>query len=228
MATSSPRSGASSALQLISFPICPYVHRATAMLREKRVDHEITYIDLDNKPDWFLAISPRGLVPVLVTEGTPLFESAAILEYLDETREPRFLPEDPIERARQRAWIAVADELMVGQYRVAIAPDRAELDKMVEAARRSLARFDAAVALPFFASDRFGMVDAAAAPALYRLLLIEERSPLRFFGEAPKAKQWADNVASRPSVREGVRPSFAEEFFAYSSRKGGHLAELAR
>jgi len=59
-------------LQLVSHPFCPYVHRAAIMLREKNVPFERTYIDLKNKPDWFLAISPRGKVPVLVADGCPV------------------------------------------------------------------------------------------------------------------------------------------------------------
>lgn len=222
MAPSSPRSRPGT-LQLISFAICPYVHRATIMLREKGVDHEVTYIDLDNKPDWFLAISPRGKVPVLVTDGTPLFESAAILEYLDETRPPRLLPEDPIERARQRAWVAVTDDLIMGQYRVSIAQTQADLDSAVQGVRRALAMFDEAVKLPLFAGDRFGMVDAAGAPALHRLLFLEERTPVRFFEGLGKARQWAENIVARPSVRDGVRATFGDEFIAYAAARNSEL-----
>jgi glutathione S-transferase len=226
MAIQSSRSGA---LQLVSFAICPYVHRATIMLREKGVDHEITYIDLADKPDWFLAISPRGKVPVLVTDGTPLFESTAILEYLDETRPPRLLPEDPIERARQRAWVVVTDDLVMGQYRVSIAQTQAEIDSAVEGVRRVLALFDDAVRLPLFAGESFGMVDAAGGPALHRLLFLEEHTPVRFFEGLGKARQWAENIVSRPSVRDGVRATFADEFIAYAAaRQSALLRPLVR
>jgi len=55
------------------------------------------------KPD-FRAINPLGVVPALVVDdGSPLFESLAIIEYLDEThREPPLLPKDPKGRARAR------------------------------------------------------------------------------------------------------------------------------
>ena len=73
-------------------------------LRAKGVAFETTYIDLRDKPDWFLQISPHGKVPVLSVDGVPLFESNAIAEYLDETVAPRLHPEDPLKRARNRAW----------------------------------------------------------------------------------------------------------------------------
>ena len=52
-------------LTLISHKLCPYVQRAVIALTEKGVPFERIDIDLANKPDWFLKISPLGKVPVL-------------------------------------------------------------------------------------------------------------------------------------------------------------------
>ena len=52
-------------LKLISHKLCPYVQRAVIALNEKGVAFERIDIDLANKPDWFLKISPLGKVPVL-------------------------------------------------------------------------------------------------------------------------------------------------------------------
>ena len=82
-----------STLTLVSFDACPFVQRAAILLQEQNRTYDITYIDLRNKPDWFLEISPNGKVPVLKVEETPIFESAVILEYLDDTAEQgRLLP----------------------------------------------------------------------------------------------------------------------------------------
>src|SRR3954452_256059 len=91
--------------KLCSFKTCPWVQRAAIVLRAKNVPYEITYIDRDHRPEWFLAISPHSKVPVLQIDGKhALFESNAIAEYLEETASPRLHPEDPIARARNRAW----------------------------------------------------------------------------------------------------------------------------
>lgn len=50
---------------LVSFDICPYVLRAVAFMYHKGLDYKIEYIDIFNKPDWFLKISPFGKVPIL-------------------------------------------------------------------------------------------------------------------------------------------------------------------
>ena len=71
---------------LVSFKTCPWVQRAAIVLREKNVSFEFRHIEHDNRPDWFLAISPHKKVPVLrIDETASLFESNAIAEYLDET-----------------------------------------------------------------------------------------------------------------------------------------------
>ena len=74
------------------------------VLRTKKVDFEVTYINLREKPDWFLKISPHGKVPVLNVGDDVLFESNAIAEFLDETVSPQLHPTDAIKRARNRAW----------------------------------------------------------------------------------------------------------------------------
>ena len=61
-------------------------------MRAKNVEFEVTYVNLREKPDWFLEISPHGKVPVLKVDDEILFESNAIAEYLDEVIEPKLHP----------------------------------------------------------------------------------------------------------------------------------------
>src|SRR6516225_5164475 len=89
------------ALTLISHPLCPYVQRAVIALAEKEVAERID-VDLAAKPDWFLAISPLGKTPVLKVGDAAIFESAVILEYLEETQPNRLHPGDPLKRAEHR------------------------------------------------------------------------------------------------------------------------------
>jgi glutathione S-transferase len=66
-------------LTLISHHLCPYVQRAAIALRENDIPFERRNIDLANKPDWFLKLSPLGKVPVLVVnDDAVLFESSVI------------------------------------------------------------------------------------------------------------------------------------------------------
>src|SRR5947209_1305066 len=97
-------------LILISHKLCPYVQRAVIALTEKGVAFERIDIDLSNKPDWFLKISPLGKVPVLSVGSdageVALFESNVICEYIEETQGGAKLhPQDPLQRAQHRAWM---------------------------------------------------------------------------------------------------------------------------
>jgi maleylacetoacetate isomerase len=92
-------------------------YRVRVALALKGMQAEEVSIDLlkgkQNEAD-YLAVNPQGVVPALVLDegGPPLFQSLAILEYLEEVRpQPPLLPKDPRGRARVRglALIAAAD-----------------------------------------------------------------------------------------------------------------------
>lgn len=99
-------------LTLVSHALCPYVQRIAIALAEKGVEHERVTVDLAQKPDWFLGLSPLGRTPVLRVGDAVLFESAAILEFLEETHPNPLYPADPLERARHRAWIGFGSECL--------------------------------------------------------------------------------------------------------------------
>src|SRR3954451_6663364 len=89
----------SHSLTLVSHHLCPYVQRAAIALAEKGTVYERVTVDLANKPDWFKALSPLGKTPVLKVGETAIFESAVILEYLEETQANALHPHDPLRRA---------------------------------------------------------------------------------------------------------------------------------
>jgi glutathione S-transferase len=85
--------------------------RTRMVLHEKGVDFDVHEVDLGNKSEEFLSVSPYGKVPVLRVDGTSLYESNIVNEYLDEVYEaPRLMPDNPEERASVRSWMAFADD----------------------------------------------------------------------------------------------------------------------
>lgn len=99
-------------LTLISHPLCPYVQRVSIVILEKDVAFERKDVDLSNSPDWFLQISPLGKTPVLLVNDVPIFESAVICEFIDETYSPRLHPSIPLERAKHRAYIEFGSSIL--------------------------------------------------------------------------------------------------------------------
>ncbi len=89
--------------------------RVRIALNSKGIESDYVYLNLahgDQCTDDYRAINPQMVVPTLDDGGEPLFQSLAIIEYLDETHpDPPFLPEDPRGRARVRglAQIVTSD-----------------------------------------------------------------------------------------------------------------------
>ena len=152
-------------LVLVSHALCPYVQRAAIVLAEKGVRFERRDVDLSAKPDWFRAISPLGKRPVLLVDGAPIFESAVICDYLDETIAPRLHPAEALDRAQHRAWIEFGSEILGLIARLYAAPDEAQLDARRAEPEKRFAQVEAVLGDgPHFAGDRFSIVDAAYAP----------------------------------------------------------------
>lgn len=198
---------------LCSFKTCPWVQRAAIVLRAKQVPYDITYIDRDHRPDWFLKISPHSKVPVLrIDEQEALFESNAIAEYLDETASPRLHPEDPVARARNRAWTDY-----VPTFASAIS-DTAYSDSEEEFARKAakmagpFGKLDEALAKrgnagPYFNGPKFSLVDAAYAPFLQRYTFMDRLKPLGVIEKFPRLAAWRDALLATPAVKGSTVPN---------------------
>ena len=217
--------------KLISFKLCPFVQRAAIVLAEKNVPFERIDVDLDNKPGWFTALSPLGKVPVLVVEKDGeeqvLFESAVIAEYLDETLDPRLHPLDPLARARHRAWIEFASATLVDIYGL-YTGDAVTYASRREAIETKFDRLETVLADgPYFAGDRFSLVDAAFAPAFRYFETFDRILDWSPFDARPKLAEWRKMLAERPSVIAAVAADYSEELVRYVIRKKGYMARFA-
>src|SRR6185295_3179502 len=129
-------------LTLVSHRLCPYVQRAAIALAEKGVPFTRRDVDLANKPDWFKAISPLGKTPVLLVGATAIFESAVILEYLEDTQQRPLHPADPLARAEHRSWIEFGSAILNDIAGLYGAPDEASFATKVAALRTKFARVE--------------------------------------------------------------------------------------
>ncbi|MEF0943271.1 glutathione S-transferase family protein [Rhizobium sp. BR 362] len=204
-------------LTLVSHHLCPYVQRAVITLTEKAVPFELRYVDLSAKPDWFLAISPLGKVPLLiVTEGdgteTVLFESAVICEYLEETQSGAKLhPANPLARARHRGWVEFGSSVLSDLWGFETAKD----ERTYEATRKALIEKFGRVETelnhgPFFAGGAFSLVDAVFAPIFRYFDVFDTIIPTGIFDALPRVTAWRAELASRQSVRDAVTHDYPD------------------
>src|ERR1700688_3050332 len=189
-------------LKLISHKLCPYVQRAVIALTEKGVAFERIDVDLANKPDWFLAISPLGRTPVLQVGDTAIFESAVILEYLEETEPKPLHPSDALRRAEHRAWIEFGSAVLNDIAGFYAAPDQATFKARTSQLAQRFARLEARVAAaPWFDGENFSLVDAVFAPVFRYFDVFDEIADFGILAAKPKLKRWRKALAARPSVR---------------------------
>jgi len=220
-------------LKLISHKLCPYVQRAVIALTEKGVPFERIDIDLANKPEWFLKISPLGKVPVLVvaTERgeVALFESNVICEYIEETQAgPSLHPRDPLVRAEHRAWMEFGSAVLSDLWGLETTTDPAIFESKREAVTAKFARVEAALGEgPFFAGEQFSLVDAVFAPVFRYFDVFDEFADLGIFKSTPKVRQWRAELARRPSVRSAVGADYPQLLRAFLKRYEAHLLKLA-
>lgn len=208
-------------LELISFPVCPFVLRARLLLALKGVDYTLTQIDIEHKPDWFLEISPLGKVPVLrVGNEAVLFESQVIAEYLDDITPGSLHPADPLARARDRAWIEFATQLILTGFGHLTATDAAARDTTRAAFDRLLAHLERNLSDgPFFNGDRFLMIDAAYAPFFVQMATVREAAGADLLAGLPKIGRWSEAVRAHETVRSVVPEDFAANLVALLTKK---------
>lgn len=221
-------------LTLISHKLCPYVQRAAIALTEKAVPFERIDIDLANKPDWFLKISPLGKVPVLVVTGddgreVALFESNVICEYIEEAQGGAKLhPQDPLARAQHRAWMEFGSAILSDLWGLETTGDPAIFESKRQAVAAKFARVEDALGEgPFFAGKNFGLVDAVFAPIFRYFDVFDELIDLSVFTQAPKLRAWRNELAKRPSVRTAVGADYPQLLRAFLVRHDAHMLKLA-
>jgi glutathione S-transferase len=198
---------------LCSFKTCPWVQRAAIVLRAKQVPYDITYIDRDHRPDWFLKISPHSKVPVLrIDEKDALFESNAIAEYLDETASPRLHPEDPVARARNRAWTDYVPTFASAVSDTAYSDSEEEFAGKAAKMAGPFGKLDEALARrgnagPYFNGPKFSLVDAAYAPFLQRYTFMDRLKPLGVIEKFPRLAAWRDALLAAAAVKGSTVPN---------------------
>ena len=214
-------------LTLISHVLCPYVQRAVIALKEKDVDFERIDIDLTVKPNWFLAISPLGKVPVLKVGDDVIFESAVIAEFLEDTIAPPLHPADPVRRADHRAWIEFASVLLSDIWEFYTAVNAEAFEKKRKDLIQRFDRLEARVkAGPWFEGETFHLVDAAFGPVFRYFDVFDAIEDFGILTGKRKLAVWRKALKARPSVASAVTPDYPARLRDFIAARKSHMAEL--
>jgi glutathione S-transferase len=214
-------------LKLISHKLCPYVQRAVIALTEKDVSFERIDIDLADKPDWFVKLSPLGKTPVLLVGDTAVFESVVILEYLEETQEKPLHPADALRRAEHRAWIEFGSAVLNDIAGLYAAPDEAVFKAKAAQLEARFARLEArTVAASWFDGAGFSLVDAVFGPVFRYFDVFDTIGDFGILAGKPKLARWREALAAQPSVRSAVSTDYPALLRDFLDRRGSYLSRL--
>jgi len=214
-------------ITLISHHLCPYVQRAAIALTEKGVPFERVLIDLNDKPDWFKALSPLGKVPLLQIGDDVIFESAAILEYLEDTQPGPLHPTDALMRARHRAWIEFGSSILADIWVFETTADADTFAKRAGILGDKFQRIEQELGEgPWFAGQDFSLVDAVFGPIFRYFDVFDTIGDFGVFTDKPKVQAWRSRLAPRPSVRDAVATDYPDRLRDFLLARPSHIAGL--
>jgi glutathione S-transferase len=196
-------------IKLYDFKSSPNCQRVKIVLAEKNLPYEIVPIDLraqEQKTPDYLKLNPYGKVPVLTDDGTVLYESCIINEYLEEKYpNPPLLPKEPGKKAKARILVDYGMAHFDSPYqklRMELAKDPKEQNQqVVEAAKgdlkKLLQRFESELGDQQYLTGDFSLVDADLLPRFTRL----EGFGVLPDPSLPRLGKYMERMKARPSVK---------------------------
>lgn len=198
--------------RLFHVPLSPFCRKVRLSLAEKKIEVELVeerYWEQD--PD-FMRRNPAGKVPVLRLDGIMMSESAAICEYIEETRpEPSLLPSDPVARLEVRRLVNWFDDKFHSEVTAKLLYERVNKKMMklgypdstnVKAGAKAIKyHLDYMTWLldhrRWLAGDKMSLADFAAAAHLSSLDYISDVD----WNRSEIVKDWYAKIKSRPAFR---------------------------
>jgi len=197
-------------MRLYWHPFSIFPRRVRIALREKGIAYEEVEIDVPGgatRTAEFRRLSPFGHVPVLEDDGLVVFESVAILEYLEErVPRPALLPTDLATRARARQLMQAAGDYFTPPFKRWITRlftpeaewDRADQERAAEEMAEHLDVLEPLVATHAYLAGDFTLADVCYAPFVCELTSSGLDGLL---APRPAVRTWVDRLRARPAVR---------------------------
>ena len=196
-------------LTLYHHPLSTYSRRVRIALLEKGLSAKLVEVDMGaraHRAPEYLRLNPYGRVPTLVEDDLVLYESTAILEYLENTHpEPRLIPNDARGCALIAMHVKLCDLELTRQTGTIIFPkrflprERWDEPAMAKAKReieRHLAILEPELARKeWLVADRYSLVEVCYTPFVEFFGLMEIAPP-------PAVAAWTARMLARPSARD--------------------------
>ncbi|MGI9600523.1 MAG: glutathione S-transferase family protein [Acidimicrobiales bacterium] len=209
---------------------CNFCHRSEIAFAVKGVEIDTVDIDLVDRPDWYMAKSSSGSVPLLEWDGLAIHPSHVINEWIEERwPTPPIFPSDPAERAAARMWIEWWNDGPCPAYErrlMNVRPERddALTDALVDQLTEMEARLEARGYVDgYWGGDTLSVVDATAAPMFVRFCGLRHFHGFDVPEALGRVRNWRDALVGDPIVA-ATSPDEEELLAAYE----GYLSVLGR
>ncbi len=198
--------------RLFHVPLSPFCRKIRLSLAEKKIEVELVEERYWERDTDFLRRNPAGKVPVLRLDGIMMSESAAICEYIEETRpDPSLMPSDPAQRLEVRRLVSwfddkfhheVTSKLLYERVNKKIMKQGYPDSKNVKAGARAIKYHLGYMTWlldhrRWLAGDVMTLADFAAAAHLSSLDYISDVD----WNSCPEVKDWYAKIKSRPAFR---------------------------
>ncbi|XP_008285022.1 glutathione S-transferase omega-1 [Stegastes partitus] len=210
-------------IRIYSMRFCPFAQRARLVLEAKGINHETVNIHLKEKPEWFLAKNPLGLVPVLESAaGEIICESPITCEYLDEAYpEKKLLPSSPYRKAQQKMMLEHFSKVVPYFYKIPMGRRKGEdvsgLETEMKEKFRQLNEELVKKKAQFFGGDSVTMIDYLMWPWFERIEVFGLKHCME---DAPQMKQWMERMWEDPAVKATMQTAEAHKVFIDSYVEG--------
>ena len=192
-----------------------YSHRVRIVLAEKDIACEVREFDIEEAPDDILSLSPYHKLPILVDRDLALYDTAVIMEYLDERfPHPPLLPVYPVARAQTRLILHRIEEEWT--YHVDILEDASATTAKKNSSRKELKKnitnsmmlFDGS---EYFRSEEFSVLDATIIPILIRLKFLGVDIPNN--KSTKNMHEYIERMVENELIQESLTLRERESFF---------------
>lgn len=196
-------------------------------LLQHKVEHKITYIDINDPPPWFDELSPTGQVPILrVDNDQVIFESTIINEYLNEANNCGMMPDDPMQRALHRSWIQFCGSFFGDIFNLIGGKDEAAVEDIEYDILENLDRVEALKSdSNCFNGDELSLIDTTFAALFMRLDLLKAGRNILDNSRYPKLNAWSEHLLSLDSVKNSVVPEFPQMYLGMVKMREGYISQ---
>jgi glutathione S-transferase len=212
-------------IQVYGIPGSPFLRSVEITLKEKGLDYQLQAMSpADMKTAEHLQMHPFGRIPMFEQDGFRLYETQAIIRYIDDVfPTPPLTPGNPKARARMNQVIGVIEwyyfpkaaapigfNRIIGPRLLGLPGDESAVAEAMPMARTCFAEFDRLLGdKPYIAGDSFSLADIMLGAQLD--LLCEAPEGRELIQATGGLKDWLKRIVARPSFAATEPPAMLRE-----------------